>query len=214
MAERIQQAIGGEVLFLPGAAGDINPFWDKTAPSDGGFERVRDLGHALGGVVLETRRRAILRRLPGPSSISARRIAVPMEPRWDLDAPELRKRYEQAGAERIFDYYAERFRREQLAEVNVVVFGDTLGLATFPGEFFVEHGLRLRSESLVRDTFFVGYANGELGYFPTIRAAAEGGYGATEASFVAVGAGDLLVNRALVELMTLSGHLAKVPQLD
>ncbi len=214
MADRVQSSGGGIPLYLPAAAGDINPFWDKTSPSEGGFERTKDMGEALASVVLETRRRASVSPIDGPEKLAVSRLSISMEPRWDLSDPELRQRYREAGAERLFDYYAERFRKEQQAEINVVLLGSSLALATFPGEFFVEHGLRLKSQSLVRDTIFVGYANGELGYFPTIRAAAEGGYGATEASFVEVGAGDLLVNSALRELMIMSGHLSLQPSID
>ena len=214
MAATVEGAGGGQTMFLPGAAGDINPFWDKTAPTDGGFEQMEKLGNTLGGIVTEARGRASSGTPLSADALRVERLEIPLEPRWDLDDPSLRAEYERAGSARIFDYYAERFRREQLAEVNVMVLGDELALATFPGEFFVEHGLRLKRESLVPTTLFVGYTNGELGYFPTIRAAAEGGYGATEASFVKVGAGDLLVNRALVRILELSGHLASRPTVD
>ena len=63
----------------------------------------------------------------------------------------------------------------------------------------------------MKDTVFAGYTNGALGYFPTIRAAAEGGYGATEATIVEVGAGERLVSRALIDLYSLLGKLPAVP---
>ena len=56
--------------------------------------------------------------------------------------------------------------------------GDDLALATFPGEFFVEHGLELKARSRIENTLFVGYCNRRLRYFPSIRATTEGGYGA------------------------------------
>jgi hypothetical protein len=107
--------------------------------------------------------------------------------------------------------YLERFEREGEAEVGLLRIGPDLALASFPGEFFVEHGLRLRRESLVADTLFVGYSNGHLGYFPTIRAAGGGGYGADSSTIVEVGAGERLVNRALVGLGYLSGRLRRAP---
>jgi hypothetical protein len=95
--------------------------------------------------------------------------------------------------------------------MSVVLFDDRLAIGFFPGEFFVEHGLRWKRESRAKDTIFAGYTNGALGYFPTIRAAAEGGYGAIEATIVEVGAGERLVSRALIDLYTLLGKLPAVP---
>ena len=79
------------------------------------------------------------------------------------------------------------------------------------GEFFVEHGLRFKEQAHLEHAFFVGYTNGELGYFPTIRAAGQGGYGATEGTVVEVGAGEKLVDLALVQLLRLSGRLSATP---
>ncbi len=73
------------------------------------------------------------------------------------------------------------------AEVVLRLIGPDLALASSPGEFFVEHGLRLKRESLVADTLFVGHSNGHLGYSPTIKAAGEGGYGADSSSIVEAG---------------------------
>ncbi len=91
------------------------------------------------------------------------------------------------------------------AEINTVLIGDDLAVATFPGEFFVEHGLSLKERSRIENTLFVGYCNRRLRYFPTIKATTEGGYGAahfgtSSATQVEVGAGERLVNRALVNL--------------
>ena len=61
------------------------------------------------------------------------------------------------------------------------------------------------------NTLFVGYSNGHLGYFPTIKAAAQGGYGAGSSTIVEVGAGELLVNRALINLAYLSGQVSRTP---
>ncbi|MFP6597398.1 MAG: hypothetical protein VCC01_08075, partial [Candidatus Hydrogenedentota bacterium] len=103
----------------------------------------------------------------------------------------------------------ERRDKKFFAEVNTVVLGDSLALATFPGEFFVEHGLHLKSASKVPNTFFIGYCNGRLRYFPTIKACTEGGYGAASATQVEVGAGERLVNRAIINLHYQAEHIRK-----
>ena len=94
------------------------------------------------------------------------------------------------------------------AEITSVLLNDEIAFATFPGEFFVEHGLALKSRSGVKHTFFVGYTNDALFYFPTIQSTTEGGYGAAARTQVEVGAGERLVNRALINLFYLAGKIS------
>ena len=56
--------------------------------------------------------------------------------------------------------------------------------------------------------FFFGYCNGYHQYFPTIEAAAEGGYGAdSQVAPVEVGAGEQLMNTALTWVFQMQGKL-------
>jgi len=65
----------------------------------------------------------------------------------------------------------------------------------------------------VPDAFFMGYSNGNFGYFPTVRAASQGGYGAASTStHVEVGAGERMVNQALVRVYELLGRLTDAPE--
>ena len=196
----VEEHGGGQAMFLQGAAGDINPFWDKTSLADGAYEQMQRMGETIGGEVVRLRR--------GLTFLEVRTIGLGVErvqiaPRWDIDDPAIR-----AGVRRD---YIERFGREGEAEVKTLLIGSDLALVSFPGEFFVEHGLRLKDESVVANTLFVGYSNGHLGYFPTIKAAAQGGYGAGSSTIVEVGAGELLVNRALINLAYLSGQVSRTP---
>ena len=61
--------------------------------------------------------------------------------------------------------------------------------------------------SPIPHTYFVGYCNGYNSYFPTIKAAAEGGYGADYGTLVEAGAGEHLVDRAIIALYQLDGKL-------
>jgi hypothetical protein len=181
MARLVEEEIGGQAMFLQGAAGDINPFWDKTPPAEGAYEQTEKMGAVL---AKETIR--VYRKIAGFSSdrrLSFHTEIIPLAHRDDVERKDL-----------VFD-----------AEINTVLIGDDLALATFPGEFFVEHGLSLKERSRIENTLFVGYCNRRLRYFPTIQAATEGGYGAahygsSSATQVEVGAGERLVNRALVNL--------------
>ena len=210
MMAYVEREIGGQCLFLQGSAGDINPFWEKTPPAEGGFEQARILGETLGKEATRVRR-GISRTEESPA-ISVERQGVRLKARWDFDDPEVRAAVTRSEGTRVFKYYVDRFERERDVEVHTVLVGSSLALAFFPGEFFVEHGLRLKKSSVIENTVFVGYTNGAPGYFPTIRAAAEGGYGALEATIVEVGAGERLVDLALIRLHYQAGRLRRVPR--
>jgi hypothetical protein len=212
MMAKVESAIGGQVMFVQGAAGDINPFWDKTAPADGGFEQMKKMGETVAAEVLRVR--AGLRSPEDVARIAVRTETIQLGPRWDLDDPAVEAAFRKNEFGWIFERYRQRFPLERDAEMSVALFDDRLAIGFFPGEFFVEHGLRFKRESRVKDTVFAGYTNGALGYFPTIRAAAEGGYGATEATIVEVGAGERLVSRALIDLYSVLGKLPAVPSFD
>jgi len=204
----VEDRVGGQAMFVQGAAGDINPFWDKTAPDDGAFEQVEKMGDA---VARETERvRSDVQEWNGDTPLNVSKQKFDLELRWKLDDPNAKKS-EDPDFARILQYYLNGFEKEKHAEVNTILIGSQIALATFPGEFFVEHGLRLKSSSVIPNTFFVGYTNGAVAYFPTIKAAAQGGYGATSATVVKVGTGEMLVSRALIRLHEQAGRLKSLP---
>ena len=197
----VDRLVGGQTMFLQGAAGDINPFWDKTPPAEGAFEEAQRMGEALAREVVRVR--ADVTGYEDTPWVSLHRDVVPLGTRWDTGDARV-----QAGVG--VDAIA-RFERERDAEIATLLFGPSVAIAMFPGEFFVEHGLQLKQQSTVRHTLFVGYANGHAGYFPTIRAAAEGGYGADSSTIIELGAGEHLVNRALINLHFQAGKLSALP---
>ncbi|MFC7621098.1 hypothetical protein [Microlunatus sp. GCM10028923] len=105
---------------------------------------------------------------------------------------------------------AERFARnlleldalpaERPIAIGLITIGD-LGLVALPGEVFVEHGLRLKERSPHRVTAIIGLANDHLGYLPTRRAFAEGGYETwrSPTSWTRPGTGEDLVETVLRE---------------
>lgn len=173
----VEAELGGQAMFLQGAAGDINPFWDKTPPAEGAFEQVEAMGRAVAEEVIRVS--GSITGFDAAPVISVHAEVIPLASRTDV----------------------ERTQRDMLAEINTVLIGPDIALATFPGEFFVEHGLALKARSQFEHTFFVGYTNDALGYFPTIQATTEGGYGAASSTRVEVGAGERLVDRALINLL-------------
>lgn len=204
----LEDRIGGQAMFVQGASGDINPFWDKTAPKDGAFEQVEKMGEAVATEAQAVRSGIQSWKSDATLSVSQQRFEL--ELRWKFNDPNVSKSADPDFA-RILQYYLNGFEKEKNAEVNTLLIGDDIALATFPGEFFVEHGLKLKSSSVIPNTFFVGYTNGAVAYFPTIKAAAQGGYGATSATVVKVGTGEMLVNRAVIRLHEQAGRLRLLP---
>lgn len=172
----VEDELGGQCMFLQGAAGDINPFWDKTPPDEGAYEQMEKMGTAIASEAVRVSRQ--IADFKADPEISFHTEVILLAARRGLKPR----------------------NRDLNAEINTVLIGDDLALATFPGEFFVEHGLSLKQRSQFKNTLFIGYCNRGLGYFPTIQACTEGGYGAASATGVKVGAGERLVNRALINL--------------
>jgi neutral ceramidase len=106
-----------------------------------------------------------------------------------------------------------KLKPELQLPVTTVLLNKRIAFIGMPGEPFVEYQIAWRDRCPVRDAFFLGYANGDYGYFPTIRAASLGGYGAANsATYVEVGAGDRMLDRALVRLYEMLGRLVDLPE--
>lgn len=92
------------------------------------------------------------------------------------------------------------------APVSALRIGD-LGIATFPGEAFVEMGLEVKKKSPFRSSMLIELANDYRGYIPTVEAHAQGGYETWRAksSYLEVEAAPKMVARALAQLNRLTG---------
>jgi neutral ceramidase len=187
LARKVEEAMGGQCMFLEGAAGDIDPFLCLLSAKTGGLEELDRMGTVIANEVLRVSKR--INSFQANPRLSVHTESVALASRLDVD----------------------RKTRKISAEVNTVLIGDELALATFPGEFFVEHGLSLKRRSRIKNTMFVGYCNDVLGYFPTIEASLQGGYGAVWSmwAWTEVGAGEMLVNRALINLGYQAGLFQK-----
>jgi hypothetical protein len=111
-------------------------------------------------------------------------------------------------------YYQELLRERPTiikAETPIVLLGEEIAWVGFPGEFFDDFQIALRNRSPIPHTFFLGYCNDVFSYFPTIQAASEGGYGASYSTYVEVGAGERLVDNAIIRLHKMTGNLKSVP---
>ncbi|MBN1834954.1 MAG: hypothetical protein JW820_03830 [Spirochaetales bacterium] len=99
----------------------------------------------------------------------------------------------------------ERFQNQRRhaslpTEVHVLRLGD-LALSTSPFELYLDYGLRIRARSPAALTLHAQLTCGELGYLPTARAAAAGGYGALVANGKIGPEGGQLLVEGIVETL-------------
>jgi len=194
----IEKQLGGATVcfYLPGASGDINPFFDKQPVNKNGFGVAQDMGEKLGEAVVQA-----LKRLPATACV---------EPRLRV-------------AERLYNFKRRFAVDDDISDtampvqVTHILLGDEIALVAIPGEVFVRHQIDLRMRSPLRHTFLVGYAhsgNGQFaGYVPTIEAAIEGGYGADYATRIEVGAGEHMIDQAVIWIQYQLGLLKGVPDM-
>jgi neutral ceramidase len=216
LAGTVEGAFGGKALclFLQGAAGDINPYYAAT-PLDGGARERRDwTGRTLGAEAarlaqgIETR----------PSSDSSLQFADDvMRFHWRWDPQALRDGLLRTKGPLVLQHHAGVLSESPLPptldlHVTAVLINRQIALVGMPGEPFVEFQVGWRTRCPVRSSFFLGYTNGYYAYLPTILAASQGGYGAGDSeAYVEVGAGERMLDHALVRTYEMLGELGDVP---
>ena len=215
MQRAVEKELGGKCIFAQGACGDINPFMDKTAPKDGAFKEVEKMGNAIAAEVGRVSKEMTMRDGAGVQ-LTAETEAVPIRLRYDMNDPEVIGAIEKHYGAMLVRPMLERLKKEWAegmdGDLVTVTLGDDVAIAGWPGEFFVQYGLDLKSRCAIPNTFVFGYCNKTYGYFPTITAAWQGGYGAKEATVVAVGMGDEFLARSLVNFYYQTGRLARIPE--
>ena len=126
--------------------------------------------------------------------------------RLDLANPINRILYGRAFFPELVENLAPEFDGGPTLETTTVLLGDSIGLVGLPGEPFHAHATRLRERVDLPFPLVLGYCNGHFLYLPTIEAAAEGGYGADpRMSPIELGAGETLLDRALIALYRMRG---------
>jgi len=172
-AQVIEQAEGGNCIFLLGTAGNINPVrLNRPHPR-------MQTGKALGGAAL---RHIQFTQPCGDVSISALKRQVSLPIKKDLPPERLLS----AGKD----------AETQNSEIQVLRIGDVyiLGL---PGEVLVEIGLEIKAKAGIENLFVVSLANDAVGYVCPRAAYKEGGYEPGSGTNLAPGAGEIVTERAL-----------------
>lgn len=187
------------VLFLNGAAGDINPRgMDPERSGDAIYEFMERTGAAVGDAVLRALndaesaapiRRAPIRvdgadvRFPVKSTPPAETIRERIES-LDVQLDRLDRNGDAAGRERI--ELDRRYARTLLAiaewdatslpsRIPYLEIGP-VGILGMPGEVFARHGLDLKERARATTLLPVGYANDYAGYLPPLAELERVGY--------------------------------------
>jgi hypothetical protein len=187
LTDVLRHALGAEwrVLFLNACCGNINHIDVNDPKQKSGPEESKRLGEKLAVAALEALKKGT--PLAGPLSARSTVVACKLrKPRpEDVRAAEkLLKTYKETGKSPFGfnELYAPAVLvlartkdGEHRAEIAALRLG-TFGLAFLPGEIFVELGREVEAGSPWNPTRTIGLTNGAMGYIPTRRAYAEGGY--------------------------------------
>ena len=200
MKETVEKDFGGTAVFMQGASGDLSI--NKGANADH-----VEFGQALGREVIKLAASLQPAAVEEPSLV-VREERFRFESRSDFNNPLIRAAYAIAFFPELVANFVDEYAEGIRPRLTVAVLNGKIALVGASGEFFCQHAIRLRERLRVRQLFFFGYCNGYHQYFPTIEAAAEGGYGAdNQVAPVEVGAGEQLMNTALTWILQLQGKL-------
>lgn len=219
MASTVERSFGGAplCLFLQGGDGDINPYYATTALSDDAIGKRNWTGKQIGDEVVRVTRE-IKTDAPGDPAIDFADDVMSFPLRWNSKA--FRAGLLQSYGPRVFEDHADLLVHDPPPDhldlrVTTVLLNHRIALIGMPGEPFVDFQINWKDRCPVRDALFLGYANGYFDYFPTIEAAAHGGYGAGDSNtYIEVGAGERMLRQALTHVYEMTGKLHDAPERD
>jgi neutral ceramidase len=211
MNRTVERELGGGTLsfFLQEAPGDLNPYYAVT-PLEQDAARWRDwtgerLGHEAARVAKE-----IATKANPASTLDFREEMMTVRLRWNED--KFRAALIKFLGPKGMEVYGAKVTPEFSIPLTTVLINRDIAFMTFPGEPFVDFQTNWRDRCPVRSAFLLGYTNGYYGYFPTIRAASLGGYGAASAStWVEPGTGERVVDRAVIRVYEMLGAMSELP---
>lgn len=198
LRSEVENSMGGVSVFMQGACGDLStnrgPHGDHA-----------QYGKALGIKAVELA--ASLQPQPVDSpSLKVYEERFTFTPRTDLANPLIRAAYNMAFFPELVNCFIDEYADGVRPRMTVAVLNQNIAMVGGSGEFFCQHAIRLRERAKVDQLFFFGYCNGYHQYFPTIEAAAEGGYGAdSKVAPAEVGAGEQLMNKSLEWIFRMQG---------
>lgn len=178
-------------LFTQGACGDIDPVTNKQRWGSGTFKDLESVGKTIGKAVLKLLD-MVKFETDSTIKVKGKTIKLPFQKAPDLreaekEVSEAELELEKARKRKQFFNINEaevtlRWAKERLklikenkypqcmpCEVQIVEVGRII-LVGVSGEVFSEIGLKIKERLGRGNTFFIGYANGNVGYIPTEKA--------------------------------------------
>jgi neutral ceramidase len=212
MTRTVEEAFDGKPLcfFLQGAAGDINPYYAVTPFPEGALQARDWTSRKLGR---EVARIAQNIRTPAESSAALQFAEDRLRVRLRWDSKKWREAMIAVFGPEASQTFPSKVPEEIELPVVVVLINKRIAILCVPGEAFVQYQIAWRERCPATDALFVGYADGYNGYFPTIRSAILGGYGAANpATWVEVGAGDRIVDDGVIRINQMLGRFRDLPE--
>ena len=128
--------------------------------------------------------------------------------RIQLGNPMVKQLMERAFFPDLVAFYQREYQDGVRPQLAVALLNERVGIVGVSGEFFSSHALNLKRRARLEHLLFLGYCNDYQQYYPTIEAVAEGGYGADPTVAPAeIGAGERIMDQALIDLLELQGKL-------
>ena len=184
MVDHIEQELGDNCMgmFLQGAQGDLDPYDLHNLKGENRFNIVRMAGISLAKGALKIA--STFKETPKTES-------TPIQIKESLLTLAHRNGTNTSNV-----------------GILTVVINKDLALVAIPGEPFISHQIELTSKSPIKNTLILGLAYHGKGspfvvYIPTVQAVKEGGYGATECSFLAADAGEKMISEAVLSIQSL-----------
>lgn len=195
----VEKEMNCAAIFMQGAAGDQS--------TNRGTNDYAGYGAVLGHEVVKLASILTTTEVTKPS-LAVKEERFKFASRTDLSNPAVRAMYSFAFFPELIPNYADEYVDGVRPRLTVALLNGDVALVGASGEFFANHSVRLKERARVKQLFFFGYCNGYHQYFPTIEAAAEGGYGAdNQVAPAAVGAGEEMMNTALTWIYQMLGKL-------
>jgi hypothetical protein len=199
MRQEVESAIGGLVLFLQGAAANINPdmYWDDGRA----FEMAAQQGSNVAQAVLAALDSNFENIQDTPLKIERSEVWLPTETAVTSSRPP--KNYGKplltlAKLPGFLSVFADRLLNQRYPwksvieakngfwsvpmRINAVRIGD-LALVTYAAETFTEIGIKIKSSSPAKHTLFASVSDGCISYLHTAESHNEGGYEVDVAPF-------------------------------
>lgn len=227
MRARLEEELGGKVLFLQGAAANLNPdmYWEDARA----FDMAAEQGRRVADAILKAARsesRTAMQELPleierveawlptetpaitprPPKNYGKALLAMARLPGWMafLADPLLNRRYPWKSRIQARDGFWSVPMR-----INALRIGE-LALITFAAETFTEIGLAVKGSSPAGHTLFASLTDGCISYLHTAASHPEGGYEVDTAPLAYRYPGRLKADCEGIALQAARGLLAKL----